>query len=56
MRRCIGRGLATGSFPIQEVLPTLCWIKMLKKRPRSNKRAVEPLIIIKTIIIIIINP
>jgi hypothetical protein len=32
---CVGRGLAMGWSPVQRVLPT-------EKRPRSNKRAVEP--------------
>jgi hypothetical protein len=37
---CLGRGLATGWFPVQGVLPTVYRIKKLKKRPRSNKRTV----------------
>jgi hypothetical protein len=49
----VGRDLATGWSPVQEVLPTVCRIKKLKKRPRSTKRSVEPLIIIIIIIIII---
>jgi hypothetical protein len=39
---CVGRGLATGSSPVQGVLPTVYRIKILKKWPRFNKRTVEP--------------
>jgi hypothetical protein len=39
---CVGSDLATGSSPVQGVLPTVYRIKKLKKRPRSNKRTVEP--------------
>jgi hypothetical protein len=35
---CVGSGLATGSSPVQGVLPTVCKIKKLKKRRRSNKK------------------
>jgi hypothetical protein len=38
----VGSGLATGSSPVQKVLPTVYTIKKLKKRPRSKKRAIEP--------------
>jgi hypothetical protein len=38
----VGSGLATGWSPVQGVLPTVYRIKKLKKRPRSNKRTVEP--------------
>jgi hypothetical protein len=38
---CVGRGLATGWSPFEGVLPTVYRIKKLKKRPRSNRRAVE---------------
>jgi hypothetical protein len=41
----VGCGLATGLIPVQGVLTPMYRIKKLKKRPRSNKRAVEPLII-----------
>jgi hypothetical protein len=34
---CVGRGTATGSSPVQGVLPTMYRIKKLKKRPRPNK-------------------
>jgi hypothetical protein len=34
---CVSRGLATGWFPVQGVLPTVYKIKKLKKRPRPNK-------------------
>jgi hypothetical protein len=34
---CAGRGLTTGWSPVQRVLPTVCTIKKLKKRPRPNK-------------------
>jgi hypothetical protein len=34
---CADSGLATGSFPAQGVLPTVYRIKILKKRPKSNK-------------------
>jgi hypothetical protein len=34
---CVGSCLATGSSPVQGVLPTMYRIKELKKRPRSNK-------------------
>jgi hypothetical protein len=39
---CVGSGLATGWSFVQGVLPTVYRIKKLKKRPRSNKRTVEP--------------
>jgi hypothetical protein len=39
---CLGSDLATGSSPVQGVLPAVFKIKKLKKRPRSNKRPVEP--------------
>jgi hypothetical protein len=39
---CVGSGLVTGWSPVQGVLPTVYWIKKLKKRPRFNKRTVEP--------------
>jgi hypothetical protein len=32
----VGSGLATGSSPVQEVLPTVYRIKKLKRRPRSK--------------------
>jgi hypothetical protein len=38
---CVGSGLETGWSLVQGVLPTVCSIKKLKKRPRST-RAVEP--------------
>jgi hypothetical protein len=41
---CVGSGLATGWSLAQGVLPTVYRIKKLKKRPRSNKRTIEPLI------------
>jgi hypothetical protein len=41
MLSCVGSGLATGWSPVRGVLPTVCRIKKLKKRPRSNKRTVE---------------
>jgi hypothetical protein len=34
---CVCSGLATGSSPMQGVLPTVYRIKKLKKQPRSNK-------------------
>jgi hypothetical protein len=34
---CVGRGLATGWFPVQGVLPTVYRIEKQKKRPRPNK-------------------
>jgi hypothetical protein len=34
---CVGRTLATGSSPVQGVLPTVYRIKNLKRRPRPNK-------------------
>jgi hypothetical protein len=34
---CVGSALAKGWSPAQCVLPTVCRIKKLKKRPRSNK-------------------
>jgi hypothetical protein len=46
-----GRGLPTDWSPIKGVLPAVYRIKNLIKLPRSNKRALEPLIII----IIILN-
>jgi hypothetical protein len=39
---CVGSGLAIGSSPVQGVLPSVYWIKTLKKRPRFNKKTVEP--------------
>jgi hypothetical protein len=39
---CVGSGLARGWSPVQGVLPHVYKIKKLKKRPRTNKRAVEP--------------
>jgi hypothetical protein len=41
---CIGRGLATGSFPVQGVLPTVYRIKKLKKKKaaKAQQMAVEP--------------
>jgi hypothetical protein len=33
---CVGRGLATGCYPVQGVLPNVYRIKKLKKRPRSK--------------------
>jgi hypothetical protein len=39
---CVGSGLATDWSLVQGVLPTVYRIKNLKKRPRSNKKAVEP--------------
>jgi hypothetical protein len=41
---CVGSGLATGWSPAQGILPTVYRIKKVKKRPRSNKRTVEPFI------------
>jgi hypothetical protein len=38
---CVGSGLATGSSPVQGVLPTVYKIKKLKKLLRSNKRTVD---------------
>jgi hypothetical protein len=35
---CVGRGVATGWFPVQGVLPTVYRIKKLKKPSRSNKK------------------
>jgi hypothetical protein len=35
---CIGSGLATDWSPVQRVLPIVCRIKKLKKRPRSSKK------------------
>jgi hypothetical protein len=34
---CVGRGFSTGWSPVQGVLPTVYWIKKLKKWPRPNK-------------------
>jgi hypothetical protein len=34
---CVGRGLGTGSSPVQEVLPTVYRIKKLRQRPRRNR-------------------
>jgi hypothetical protein len=34
---CVRSGLATGWFPVQEVLPTVYRINKLKKRPRPSK-------------------
>jgi hypothetical protein len=34
---CVGSGIATGRSSVQGVLPTVCRIKNLKKRPRSDK-------------------
>jgi hypothetical protein len=34
---CVGRGLATGWYIVQGVLPTVYRIKKLKKRPRPKK-------------------
>jgi hypothetical protein len=34
---CVGSGLATGSSPVQGVLPTVFRIKKLKTRPKPNK-------------------
>jgi hypothetical protein len=39
---CVGSGLSTGWFLVEGVLPTVRRINKLKKRPRSNKRTVEP--------------
>jgi hypothetical protein len=39
---CVGSGPATGWSPVQEVLPTVYRITEMKKRPRSNKRTLEP--------------
>jgi hypothetical protein len=41
---CSVCSLATGWSLAQGVQPIVYWIKKLKKRPRSNKRTVEPLI------------
>jgi hypothetical protein len=38
---CVDSGLASGWSPVKVVLPTVCRINKLKKRPRSNKRTVE---------------
>jgi hypothetical protein len=38
----VGSGLARGWSPVQGVLSTVNRIKKPKKRPRSNKRTVEP--------------
>jgi hypothetical protein len=38
---CVGSAIAEGWSPVQGVLPTVCRIKKLKKRPKSNKRTVE---------------
>jgi hypothetical protein len=50
---CVGSDLATGSSPIQGVPSTGNRIRNLKKQPRPNRRAVEPLITVIMIIIII---
>jgi hypothetical protein len=34
---CVDSGLETGRFPVQGVLPTVCRITKLKKRPGPNK-------------------
>jgi hypothetical protein len=39
---CLGSGFATGWSPVQGVLPTVYKMKKLKKRPRSNKKTVQP--------------
>jgi hypothetical protein len=52
---CVGRGLATGLSPVQGVLLTVYRIRNPRMQPRTNKRAVETLIIIIIIIIIIIK-
>jgi hypothetical protein len=39
---CVDSGFVTGWSPVQGVLPTVYRIKKLNKRPRSNKRTVEP--------------
>jgi hypothetical protein len=38
----VGSGLATVWSPIQGVIQTIYSIERLEKRPKSNKRAVEP--------------
>jgi hypothetical protein len=48
---CVGRGLATGLCPAQEVLPTVYGIKKLERQPRPTEMAAEPIIIIIIIII-----
>jgi hypothetical protein len=35
---CVGRGLATGWFPVQGGLPSVYKIRILKRRPRSTKK------------------
>jgi hypothetical protein len=47
---CVCRDLATGSSNVWGVLPTLQRVKKLKRWLRTNKRAVEPLIVINMII------
>jgi hypothetical protein len=39
---CVCSGLATGCSSVQGVLPSVYRIKKLNKRPRSNKRTIEP--------------
>jgi hypothetical protein len=34
---CAGMGLATGSSPVQRILPTMYRIKKLKKKTRPNE-------------------
>jgi hypothetical protein len=43
---CVGRDLVTGWSPVQGDLQTMYRIKKLKKRQRSNTRAIESLILI----------
>jgi hypothetical protein len=38
----VGSGLAMGSSPVQGVLPTVYWIKKLKKLAKVQQRTVEP--------------
>jgi hypothetical protein len=40
---CLGRGLATSSSLVQEVLPSVKMIMELKREARAQQRALEPL-------------
>jgi hypothetical protein len=57
---CVGRGLASGRYPIPRVLQTAYNIKKVTKAAKSRKWTVQPLplmimIMIMIMIIIIIN-
>jgi hypothetical protein len=41
---CVGRGLATGSSPVQGFIQTVHMITKLQKAARAQQSAVEPLL------------